>query len=131
MIIVRSVVKRQAMGVYISNYRDRLDISYILYKPQRPLILTRTSKFMYADMLPSGENVVVAIACYTGYNQEDNKRYQEISTFKYKVIILILCVLVYVKAYASHIIYMATQSNCWKILAINDSTTTKSLMIKN
>jgi DNA-directed RNA polymerase beta subunit/intein/homing endonuclease len=63
---------RQAMGVYISNYRDRLDISYILYKPQRPLVFTRTSKFMHADMLPSGENVVVAIACYTGYNQEDS-----------------------------------------------------------
>lgn len=54
------------MGIYTSNYRDRLDISYILYNPQRPLILTRTSRFMYADVLPSGENVVVAIACYTG-----------------------------------------------------------------
>lgn len=54
------------MGIYISNYRDRLDISYVLYKPQRPLVITRTSKFMYADMLPPGENVVVAIACYTG-----------------------------------------------------------------
>jgi len=63
---VNLVLKRQAMGIYTSNYRDRLDISYILYHPQRPLILTRTSKFMYADVLPSGENVVVAIACYTG-----------------------------------------------------------------
>ena len=62
------------MGTYISNYRDRLDISYILYKPQRPLVLTRTSKFMYADLLPAGENVVVAIACYTGYNMEDEHR---------------------------------------------------------
>lgn len=63
---------RQAMGIYTSNYRDRLDISFVLYKPQRPLVLTRTSKFMHADMLPSGENVVVAILCYTGYNQEDS-----------------------------------------------------------
>jgi DNA-directed RNA polymerase beta subunit len=57
---------KQAMGVYISNYRDRLDISYILYHPQKPLITTRTAKFIYSDVLPSGENVVVAIACYSG-----------------------------------------------------------------
>lgn len=54
------------MGIYISNYRDRLDISYILFHPQRPLVMTRTSKYMFADILPSGENCVVAIACYTG-----------------------------------------------------------------
>ena len=54
------------MGIYISNYRDRLDISYILYHPQRPLVMTRTSKYTYADILPADENAVVAIACYTG-----------------------------------------------------------------
>ena len=59
------------MGIYTSNYRDRLDISYILYHPQRPLVMTRTSKYMYADILPAGENVVVAIACYTGFNRID------------------------------------------------------------
>lgn len=63
---------RQAMGIYVSNYRDRLDISYILYHTQRPLIMTRTSKFLYADVLPCGENGVVGIACYTGYNMEDS-----------------------------------------------------------
>jgi DNA-directed RNA polymerase beta subunit len=63
---------RQAMGIYASNYRDRLDISYILYNPQRPVVSTRASKFINSDILPSGENCVVAIACYTGYNQEDS-----------------------------------------------------------
>ena len=63
---------KQAMGVYISNYRDRLDISYILYHPQKPLINTRTSKYNYTDVLSAGENAVVAIACYSGYNQEDS-----------------------------------------------------------
>jgi DNA-directed RNA polymerase beta subunit len=57
---------RQSMGIYISNYRDRLDISYILYHVQRPLVSTRTSKYTYTDVLPAGENAVVAIACYTG-----------------------------------------------------------------
>lgn len=63
---------KQAMGIYISNYRDRLDISYILYNPQRPIVYSRTSKYMYADDLPAGENAVVAIAFYTGYNMEDS-----------------------------------------------------------
>lgn len=63
---------RQAMGIYISNYRDRLDISYILYHPQKPLITTRTAKYLYTDVLPSGENAIVAIMVYTGYNQEDS-----------------------------------------------------------
>ncbi len=57
------------MGIYASNYRDRLDISYILYNPQTPVVSTRTSKFVYTDVLPSGENCIVAIACYTGLNK--------------------------------------------------------------
>ncbi len=63
---------RQAMGIYSSNYRDRLDISYILYHPQKPLITTRLIKYIATDRLPAGENAVVAIACYSGYNQEDS-----------------------------------------------------------
>lgn len=63
---------RQAMCIYISNYRYRLDTSYILYHPHKPLVNTRTSKFMYNDILSPGENAVVAIGCYTGWNQEDS-----------------------------------------------------------
>jgi DNA-directed RNA polymerase beta subunit len=57
---------KQAMGIYASNYRDRLDISYILYNSQRPIITTRLTKYIGTDRLPAGENIVVAIACYTG-----------------------------------------------------------------
>jgi DNA-directed RNA polymerase II subunit RPB2 len=63
---------KQAMGIYASNYRDRLDISYILYHPQQPLVNTRTAKYVYGDVLPTGENAVVAIMPYGGYNQEDS-----------------------------------------------------------
>lgn len=63
---------RQAMGLYATNYRKRMDISYILYNPQKPLVTTRTAKYVGTEILPSGENVMVAIACYTGYNQEDS-----------------------------------------------------------
>jgi len=63
---------RQAMGIYSTNYRDRTDISYILYHPQKPLVTTRTAKYVGSEILPSGENAMVAIATYTGYNQEDS-----------------------------------------------------------
>lgn len=63
---------RQAMGIYATNWRDRLDISYILYHPQRPLVFTRTMKYINTDRIPAGENCIVAIAVYSGYNQEDS-----------------------------------------------------------
>jgi DNA-directed RNA polymerase II subunit RPB2 len=57
---------RQAMGIYATNYRDRTDISYILYHVQKPLVTTRTAKYVGSEILPSGENAMVAIATYTG-----------------------------------------------------------------
>jgi DNA-directed RNA polymerase II subunit RPB2 len=63
---------RQAMGIYLSNYRDRTDISYILYHPHRRLITTKAVKYIGSDVLPAGENIMVGIACYTGYNMEDS-----------------------------------------------------------
>jgi DNA-directed RNA polymerase beta subunit len=63
---------RQAMSIYSSNYRDRLDISYILYNVQKALVNTRIAKYIHADILPCGEQAIVAIACYTGHNQDDS-----------------------------------------------------------
>jgi len=63
---------RQAMCIYSSVYRYRLDTSFILYHPEKPLVNTRTSKYMYNDVLSPGENAVIAIGCYTGYSQEDS-----------------------------------------------------------
>jgi DNA-directed RNA polymerase II subunit RPB2 len=57
---------RQAMGLYATNYKHRMDISYILYNTQTSLCTTRGKKYSGADILPAGENVVVAVACYTG-----------------------------------------------------------------
>lgn len=63
---------RQAMGIYISDYRERMDISYILYHPQIPLVTSRSSKYTGTHIFPLGENSIVAIASYTGYNQDDS-----------------------------------------------------------
>ena len=64
--------RRQAAGIYASNYRYRLDISYILYNVQRPIVITDGMRWTHNLDLPAGENCVVAIMCYTGYNQEDS-----------------------------------------------------------
>jgi DNA-directed RNA polymerase II subunit RPB2 len=64
---------KQAMGIYVTNFRVRPDtISNILYYPQRPLVSNQSSKRIGFDDLPAGLNVIVAIACYSGYNQEDS-----------------------------------------------------------
>ena len=63
---------RQAIGIYSSNYRHRSDISYILYNPQIPLSTSKGAKYTGTLDLPAGENAIVAIATYTGYNQEDS-----------------------------------------------------------
>ena len=63
---------RTAMGIYQSDWRHRQDISYILYHPTRPIVVTRSMKYVNTDKLPAGENAIVAMACYTGYNQEDS-----------------------------------------------------------
>lgn len=57
---------RQAMGLYISDYRERTDISYILYHPQIPIVASRASKYTGSHIFPAGENVIVAIMSYTG-----------------------------------------------------------------
>jgi len=63
---------RQGMGIYASNHRYRVDLSYLLYHPMKPLVITRAAKYTHELDIPAGEMMIVAIACYTGYNQEDS-----------------------------------------------------------
>lgn len=62
---------RQAMGLYSSDYRERTDISYILYHPQIPIVTSRTSKYTGTNVFPFGENTIVGIASYTGFKRLD------------------------------------------------------------
>ena len=64
---------KQSVGCYISNFRNRFDISAsILYYPQKALVNTKITKYSMVDNLPTGINAIVAIMSYTGYNQEDS-----------------------------------------------------------
>lgn len=64
---------KQGVSVYALNYRKRTDvIAYVLQQPQKPIVTTAYESYLCDDKLVYGENIVVAIACYGGYNQEDS-----------------------------------------------------------
>jgi len=69
----QSAMGKQAIGICATNYSSRMDtISHILYYPQKPLVVTKSMKYLNTEKMPSGINAIIAIATYTGYNQEDS-----------------------------------------------------------
>ncbi len=65
-----SKTQKQALGLYAANYLCRLDTDVsILQYPQKPIV----KSFVYdaLDIYPAGQNLIVGIMTYEGYNMED------------------------------------------------------------
>lgn len=64
--------RKQALaGAYATNYRERMDNpGQVLRFPQIPLVSTRQARYIHERDLPSGENAIVAIACFKGLTVE-------------------------------------------------------------
>ncbi|MBU2562233.1 MAG: DNA-directed RNA polymerase subunit B [Nanoarchaeota archaeon] len=65
-----SKTQKQALGLYAANYLCRLDTDVsILQYPQKPIV--RSFVYDTLNTYPAGQNLVVAIMPYEGYNMED------------------------------------------------------------
>ncbi|MCG2879834.1 MAG: DNA-directed RNA polymerase subunit B [Vulcanisaeta sp.] len=70
--IYEAAMAKQSLGFPAANYRFRLDSrGHLLIYPERPLVITRGIELNGYLRRPAGQNAVVALLTYTGYNMED------------------------------------------------------------
>jgi len=63
---------KQAVSMYHTNYTMRMDkTAVLLNQGQKPLVKSRYYDYICHEEHPYGENAIVALMCYTGYNVED------------------------------------------------------------
>ena len=64
--------QKQALGFYSSNYQVRMDMDVnLLHSPQVPIVKTIMHDIYKDEKHPCGQNIIVAVMCYDGYNMED------------------------------------------------------------
>jgi len=67
-----AAMAKQALGVYATNFLLRVDSrAHILHYPQIPIVETKPMEIIGYDLRPSGQNCVVAVLSFEGYNMED------------------------------------------------------------
>ena len=67
-----SKIQKQALGLYASNFFLRIDTDVnVLHYPQKPITKTFMHDIWGWDKHPSGQNVVIALMSFEGYNMED------------------------------------------------------------
>lgn len=68
-----SKTQKQALGLYASNYLVRMDTDVsVLHYPQTPIVRSFIHDVSNYDKHPAGQNVVIAIMSYEGYNMQDS-----------------------------------------------------------
>ncbi|MGB9914262.1 MAG: DNA-directed RNA polymerase subunit B [Candidatus Bathyarchaeales archaeon] len=68
----QAAMAKQALGVYSTNFHHRVDSrSHILHYPQAPLVETELMDVIGYKQRPTGQNCVVAVLSFEGYNMED------------------------------------------------------------
>ena len=71
--VFECAMAKQALGINSTTINQRFDGNMVsLYYPQQPLAQTKSLKLYDFNNMPAGQNLIVAIACYSGYNQEDS-----------------------------------------------------------
>ncbi|HJX05550.1 MAG TPA: DNA-directed RNA polymerase subunit B [Candidatus Nanoarchaeia archaeon] len=64
--------QKQGVGFYAANFFARMDMDVnLLHYPQKPVVSTIGNDILEQDKHPCGQNIVVAIMSYKGYNMED------------------------------------------------------------
>ena len=64
---------KQAIGLYSTTNDIRADtIVHILNYPEKPLVKTHIGEISDCNQLVFGKNLIVAVAMYSGFNQEDS-----------------------------------------------------------
>ncbi len=64
--------QKQAVGFYTANFPVRIDTDVsVLHNPQVPVVQSMVYDISESDKHPAGQNIVVAILSYEGYNMED------------------------------------------------------------
>ncbi|MEK7387722.1 MAG: DNA-directed RNA polymerase subunit B [candidate division NC10 bacterium] len=64
--------QKQALGFYASNYMIRMDMDVnLLHNPQMPVVKSIMHDISEYAKHPAGQNLVVAVMSYKGYNMED------------------------------------------------------------
>ncbi|MGK3733182.1 MAG: DNA-directed RNA polymerase III subunit RPC2 [Bacillariaceae sp.] len=65
-------MSKQAMGTIGVNAYERMDgLIYTLVYPQKPLVKSRTLDLVGFDNIPAGQNAVIAVMSFSGYDIED------------------------------------------------------------
>lgn len=63
---------KQAIGAIAYNQLNRIDtLLYLMVYPQKPMVKTKTIELIGYDKLPAGQNAMVAVMSYSGYDIED------------------------------------------------------------